>query len=575
MSGIATRLAQQHPESNANWDVSVYTLREYRTRRFKALSLILFGVVILVLLIACVNVASLLLQRSTERQREIAIRSAIGAGRSRVVIQLLTESVVLGLAGGLFGLLLAFWALKLLVNAIPNELPSYMNNFGIDARVLGFVLLASLITAVVFGLAPALRLSKPNLTEALSDAGARSGGGAGKQRMRNALVVLEVALSLVLLIGAGLMIKSFRQLQAVDPGFDPSHTLTLQVTLPETKYETPEQRTQFIQQAVTRLGALPGVQAAGSTNQLLVRDGLHARFRLEGQTEEERESNPLPGFRLVRGDFFEAAGLSIVRGRSFLPRDQESPPRSVIVSANFAERFWGEEDPIGKRVRIDVTDDDPWLEVVGVTGDLTSLRGRGDEVRYELFVPYPFVDNTAYTGISFVVRTAGDPLSITPAVRDEIRRLDPDLPVVDVQSMEQMLAQSLWLQRITSMLFGVFGAVALILATVGMYGSMAYSFSQRTREIGIRMALGAKAKDVLRMVLRQGFTLVAISVVLGLGGAFGLSRVLQRMLFEVRSTDPVTFVGVTLLVLLISMVAIFIPARRATKIQPVRALRYE
>ena len=575
MSGLAARFGQQYPKEDAGWDVAVSTLREYRTHRFKALSLILFGVVGMVLLIACVNVASLLLQRSAAREREVAVRSAIGASRFRVVRQLLTESVVLALVGGAAGILLAFWALKLLVRAIPNDLPSYMNNFGIDGTVLGFAVLASLVTAVVFGLAPSLRLSRPNLTESLSDAGSRSSGGVGKQRVRNALVVVEVALSLILLIGAGLMIRSFRQLQSVDPGFDPTHTLTAQVTLPENKYVTPEQRTQFVEEFVRRLAAIPGVQAAGSSTEMLLHDGLHARFRLEGQTEEERENNPLPGFRLVSGDFFDAAGLSIVRGRAFTPQDRQSPPRSVIVSESFAKRFWGSDDPIGKRVRIDVTKDDPWLDVVGVANDLTSLDGRGEDVRYELFVPYPFIDQTAYTGLSFVVRTPGDPLAVAPGLREAIHGIDADLPLVKVESMEQTLAESLWLQRITSTMFGLFAAVALLLATVGMYGSMSYSFSQRTREIGIRMALGARAGDVLGMVLRQGALLVLISVVLGLGGAFGVSRLLGRMLYGVPSTDLATFAVVTLLVILVSVVAMFIPARRATRVQPVRALKYE
>ncbi len=572
MSGIAQRLEKQYPETHESWSVRVLTLREYRTRRFAALSFILFGVVAIVLLIACVNVANLLLQRSAVRQREIAIRSAIGAGRGRIVSQLLTEAVVLAFFGGALGLLLAYWGLKLLVRAIPQELPSYMNNFNIDGRVLAFMVGISLLTTLLFGLAPALRLSRPNLTGALSEAGSRA--GSGRNRARNALVVAEIALSLVLLIAAGLMIKSFRRLQDIDPGFKPESSLNLQISLPENKYPSGVERKAFLLRAVERLSGLPGVEAVGTTTDLPIGEVMNARFTVEGQSEQQRKENPLAAFRVVSGDFFRATAIPVLKGRPLRPVDFGERPQSIVVNTHFADRYWRGQDPIGRRVRIDVTEADPWLTIVGVAGNLNGPEVEGEE-RLEVYVPYPLTEKTAYTTLDFILRTPGDPLSIASAVRKEFAALDPDIPVENLRPMEQVLAESFWLQRISSVLFGVFAGVALILATVGLYGSMAYSVAQRTHEIGIRMALGARARDVLRMVIGQGMVLLAIALVIGLAGAFGLSRVLGRLLYEVRSTDPMTFLVVSLLISAIALIANYIPARRATKVTPVIALKYE
>jgi putative ABC transport system permease protein len=573
LSGIAKRLEKEYPETNAFWDVRVLSLREFRTRRFAALSLILLGVVAMVLMIACVNVANLLLQRSAARNREIAVRSAVGAGRGRIVRQLLTESMVLGFFGGVLGLVLANWGLKLLVRAIPQELPSYMNEFGIDGQVLAFMVAISVITAIFFGLAPALRLSRPNLTESLSEAGARSGGGR-RQRMRNTLIVLEVALSLILLIGAGLMIKSFRRLQNIDPGFNPKNVLAFQMVMPENKYPDPAMRKEFLRRAVERFSSLPGVQTVGTSTDMPIRGGLSARFTVDGQSEDARKENPLASFRLVSGDFFGATQVRITKGRPLQQADFSETPQAIVVNEHFANRFWRGQDPLGRRVRIDVTKDDPWLTVVGIAGNLNGPETEGEE-RLEVYTPYPLVADTAYPGIDVMIRTAGDPTSVATSVRKTMTALDPDIPVANLRSMEELLSDSFWLQRISSMLFGVFAAVALALATVGMYGSMAYAVSQRTREIGIRMALGAHGGDVLKMVLRQGIVLLAIALPLGLAGAFGLSRLLRRLLYEVRATDPMTFLVVTLFIVVIAMIATYIPARRATKVTPVVALKYD
>lgn len=571
LAGIAARLARDHETSNESWSVSVRTLREFRTRRFATLSLILFGVVGLVLLIACLNVSNLLLQRATHREREIAIRTAIGAQRSRVVAQLLTESVVLALAGGALGLLLAYGGLRALVQAIPQQLPSYMNEFGIDVRVLLFLLAIALLTAVVFGLAPSLRLSRPDLRQSLSDSGTRSASGGG-HRTRNSLVVVEIALSVILLIGAGLMTRSFLKMQSVDPGFEPRNSLALEISLPESRFVDAIQRTQFLDRAVERLSSLPGVESAGAASSLPLDDGAYVRFGLEGQSDEQVQTNPLVAFRSIRGDFLAAAGIPLLEGRRFDSGDLQEPS-SAIVSSNLARRIWPDERAVGQRLGLVISGETTWVEVVGVSGDLAQLRPGLEDERYQLIVPYPFLEKLAFSDVALVIRTVGDPLDVAPAVRRDLQALAPGLPAPEIRTLQEALDQTLWFQHITSRLFAIFAGIALLLAVVGLYGAMSYSFAQRTREIGIRMVLGAKPGDVMGMVLRQGGVLIAVAVAIGLAGAFGMSRLLGRMLYEVRGTDPVTFVGVTLLVVLVALAAVWVPARRATRVQPVTALR--
>lgn len=572
LAGIAARLARDHETSNEGWGVSVRTLREFRTQRFSTLSLILFGVVGLVLLIACLNVSNLLLQRATHREREIAIRSAIGAQRSRVLAQLLTESVVLALAGGVLGLLLAYWGLRALVRAIPQQLPSYMNDFGIDLRVLLFLLAIALVTAVVFGLAPSLKLSRPDLRQSLSDSGARSGTG-GSNKARSSLVVVEIALSVILLIGAGLMIRSFLKMQSVDPGFEPRNALALEITLPENRFADAVQKTQFLDRAVERLASLPGVESVGAVSDLPLDDGAYIAFGLEGQSDDQAQANPLVAFRSVRGDHLEAAGVPLLEGRRFDNRDL-GEPRSAMVSSNLARRLWPDERAVGRRIKLLVSGEQYWVDVVGVVGNLAPLRPGDDDERFQVIVPYPFLEGLAFSDLALVLRTAGDPLDVAPSVRKEMQALAPGLPV-EIKSLQEAVDETLWFQRITSMLFTVFAGIALVLAVVGLYGAMSYSFAQRTREIGIRMVLGAEPGDVLRMVVRQGGVLIAIAVAIGLAGALGAGRLLGRMLYEVRGTDPVTFIAVILLVVLVALAAVWVPARRATRVQPVTALRNE
>ncbi len=573
VEAAAQRLAQVHPDTNASWGARVMTLRDFRTRRFRSLSVVLLGVVGLVLLIACVNVANLLLQRAAVRQREIAIRSAMGANRSRVVTQLLTESLVLAVLGGGLGLLLSMWGLKLLVRSIPQQIPSYLNDFGIDGRVLAFMLGISLLTAMLFGLVPALRLSRPNLVETLGDAGARASGGVKAQRLRTGLVVLEVALSVMLLVAAGLMTKSFQRLQNVDPGFQPAGAVVLEVTLPRGGYSEPHQKVGFVETVLERLGAVPGVQAVGFTDDLPIGDPDTVRYTVAGQSAEQGRENPEIGLQVIGGDYFGAMGIPLLRGRGFGRADAapEAAP-AVIVNARLAEVAWPGAEAVGQRLKVHL-EEETWMTVVGVAADVRARALADERVPPEIYVPYTVLPG--FDTLSLTVRAAGDPLALAPALRAEVRRVDADLPVTDIRTFEVVLARALWLQRFSSVLFTVFAVVALLLAAVGIYGTVAYSVAQRRREIGIRMALGARAADVVRLVVRQGMAPVAAALVLGLIGAFALGRAMRRLLFEVGGTDPAVFVGVTLLIATVALVASYVPARRATRVPPVSALKLE
>lgn len=567
---ISQRLAADHSETNESWGVRLVTLRDYRTQRFRSLFLILLGVVGLVLLIACVNVAHLLLQRATVRRREIAIRLAIGAGRSHIVAQLLVESVVIALLGGACGLLLSSWGLRLVVRSLPDTLPSYMNNFGIDIRVLAFLFVVSLLTAVLFGLAPALQTSKANVTETLGDSGTRSSGGAKVRRVRSALVVVEVALSMVLLIAAGLMVKSFLRLQNVDPGFQPKGALTMAITF-SSQYREPGRKSSFLQALIENLGTLPGAQAAAVTDELPIGRAKSIPFKAEGQTIDQSRDTPEVNFQVVGGDYFRALGIPVIKGRPFDARDfvAGSPP-VVIVNDTMARQIWPGQDPLGKRIQV-ALEEETWVSVVGVAADVKARAFARGRVAPEIYLPHPLLPD--FNTLDVVVRTAGDPVALISSVKTEIRKLDPELPLEEICTVEQAMAESFWVERLSSTLFSVFAAIALLLAVVGIYGTMAYSVTQRRREIGIRLALGARAVDVVRMIVRQGMAPVILAMVLGLAGAVAIGRVLRRLLFEVRATDPATFLGVSVLIVAVALLASYIPARRATRIPPDTVLR--
>lgn len=570
VNNIAHGLEKQYPESNTHFGLGLTLLPERLVGQLRLTLLVLLGAVGLVLLIACANVANLSLARGVSRHREIAIRSALGASRVRVVRQLLTESVLLSLVGGGLGLLLAVWSVDLLVAFSPENLPR-IKEVTIDWRVVLFTLFVSLLTGIIFGLFPALSTSKSNLTETLKE-GSRGTMGAKGQRLRALLVVSEVALSLMLLVGAGLLMKSFLRLTHVDPGFTTTNVLTMQLSLARAKYPEPQQTAAFFQTLVSRIEALPGVESAGTVTELpLSGQENDTFFTIEGKPPVafgslENDAN----IRIVSPNYFRAIGIPLLKGRAFTERDSANAPNAIIVSDSFARRFLPNEDPIGKRLTIDFGK--PWTgEIAGVVGNIhhSSLD---QEPTGEMYVNHA---QTPSPMTNIVVRAAGDPTKLTAAIRNEVQSLDKDLPIYNIKTMEQRISESAAQPRFRTLLLGLFACIALLLASVGIYGVISYSVTQRTHEIGIRLALGAQASDVLRLVVRQGMGLALIGIVIGLVAAFAVTRVMASLLYGVTATDPVTFVGVSALLAGVALVACLVPARRATRVDPMIALRHE
>jgi putative ABC transport system permease protein len=572
MSLIASRIAAEHPAENTNYGVRLVSLREDLVGKLRPALLMLFGAVAFVLLIACANVGNLLLARSSSRQREIAIRAALGAGRARIVRQLLTESVLLAVVGGCLGLLAATWGTSL-IEGIGAQLIPWLGHIETDARILAFTLAMSVVTGVVFGLAPAWRASRPDLNESLKE-GARSGAGASRSRMRNALVVAEVALSLVLLVCAGLLVKSVMRLRGVDAGFKPDHLATMNVWLPSVKYPKGADRHNFYSRLVERVEALPGVEAAGVTTVLPVAGNFDGRtVELEGRSYGAGERSEVENYA-VSPDYLRAMSIRLLRGRLLTDGDTADSQPVALVSETMARRLWGDVDPLGKRIRYYTSDpkiESPWRTVVGVVADvrLRSLDAGGG---MGFYVPEAQTPNSAMT---LAVRTAGEPAGIVPAVRGEIRSIDKDLAVFNVKTMDEWVGESILLRRFSMMMLGAFAGLALLLASVGIYGVISYTISQRTHEIGVRMALGAQPADILRMVVRQGMGLTLLGVALGLLGALALTRVMSGLLFEVSPTDPAIFAGISALLASVALLACLVPARRAIKVDPMIALRYE
>ncbi len=573
---------QIHPPPGAV--ITLVPLRDEVAGDFRTPLLVLSGAVGLVLLIACVNIANLLLARSATRQREIAIRSALGAGRARIVGQMITESMMLGALGGALGLLLAYGGCPLLADAasrLPESVGSpaaaeRMAAAGIDGWVLGFTLALSLLTGLLFGLAPALRVSRPDLTGSLKLRASDSGAGARRRGFQDLLVVGEVALALIVLVGAGLLIRSFLALVKVDPGFAPENVLTMNLNLPESRYQTPAQMIAFERQALDRLSNLPGSRAAGAIFGLPLGDmNIQGDIAVEGAPPPSSGALSLtPSKHIVGGNYFRAAGIPLRKGRFFSQQDTASSPHVLIVSQSLARRFWPHSDPIGKRIDTGFGDAG-WYTVVGVAGDVKQ-SGLDDSTSFALYLPYeqspvPFL----MSNMTLVLRTSSDPLSAVPAARRAIERVDPELPLFDVASMEQLVYRSVSEPRFNTVLLAILAALALILATVGIYGVMSYTVTERTHEIGVRMALGAERGDVLRSVVGQGAKRAAAGIALGLLGALSLTRFLSTLLFGVHPTDAITFVAVAALLATVALLASYIPARRATRIDPMAALRCE
>jgi putative ABC transport system permease protein len=575
MEAIAARLQRQYPRTNTDQGVALVPMREEFAGSIRKPLLILMGVVGFVLLIACANLTNLLLARATHRASELTIRAALGASRTRLIRQLLTESVLLAFSGGAVGALLAIWGVDFLEKLVPENL-AQARGVVVDWRVLSFSGAVSLLTGVVFGLAPALHISKLNLTEALKEGG-RSGAGAGSRgRLRGALVIGEIALSLVLLTGAGLMIKSFYRLTSVDPGFQPDRSLTMRMHLSGEKYGDSIKRRTFYDHMLQQVQSIPGVQSAGVITQLpLTTQGLSFTFSLEGQPPMPASNLPLAVFRVISQDYFHAMGVPLLRGRSFTPQDSVDAQAVVVINRTMAERFWPGQEALGKRFKIGSSDSqNPLMMVVGVVGDVRQ-SSLDQSLKPEMYVSH--LQDRRFFAIprDLVVRTTGDPLAMAAAVRAEIWKLDKDLPLYRVQTMEQILSASVGGQRFNMLLLTVFAALALLLAAVGVYGLMSYATAQRAREIGVRLALGARASDVLRLVMKQGLILTISGVTVGLAGAFALTRIMTGLLFGVSVTDPGTFTLIAALLTLVALTACWIPARRAARMDPMVALRTE
>ena len=570
MSAIAKRLDEQY--SRSDYGVNLVLLRDQETRSVKPALLVLLGAVAFVLLIACANVANLLLARAAIREKEIAIRVALGARRSRIVRQLLTESAVLGLVGGAAGLLMAVLGLKVLVALSPGDIPRF-DQAGIDGRVLFFTLVVSLLTGLIFGLVPSLQTSKPDLNHTLKEGG-RGSTGAGSARVRNLLVVSEIALSLVLLVGAGLLIRSFMRLQQFDLGFNPDNLATMRIQLPGTKYREPAQVDAFYKQLFERIQSVPGVQSVGAISAVFIDDTPNStNFSIEGRPVPTGADSIEVPFDSVSSDYFRVMGIPLRMGREFDDRDVRGSMPVVIVNETFVKRFFPDEDPLGKRFVYGTLapDNNEWITIVGVVGDMRRT-GFDRPVRPETFLPQSQNPSNALT---VVARTAGEPANLSSTLRSEVWAIDRDQSVYDLKTMDQTLAEMSSQRRFNMLLLGVFAALALTLAAVGIYGVMSYSVAQRTHEIGIRMALGARGTDVLGMVVRRGMVLVTAGIGVGLIGAVALTRLMSSLLYGISATDPLTFVLIPIVLAVVALGACYVPARKATRVDPMIALRYE
>ena len=565
MDTISKRLETEN-RRNVGRGVNLVPLDEQIVGEIRPALLILFGAVGCVLLIGCANLANLMLARTAARHKEIAVRTVLGAGRTRLVRQLLTESVLLALAGGALGLLLSSWIVRLIVVLHPGHIPR-LAEVHADTRVFAFCLAISILTGIVFGLLPAWQFSKPDVNQALKEGGGRAGGGSRSRHWRNVLVAAEVALALVLLTGAGLLLRSFILMKAVDPGFLPENLLAMSITLPESTYREPQQRVAFVERVLERVRGLPAVQHAAFSNSLPMASGfsLTMDFTIEGrQTTGERLSVFV---RAVTADYFRTLGIALLKGRFFTEADS-SRADAVIINQAMARRYWGQQDPVGQRLNFEGKKS---REIIGVVADVKNL-GLESGTGMETYMPF---SEAAYPYLGLAVRTASDPMRVAAAIRSEVQAVDRNLPLASVMSMQQILNARVARPRFNLVLLGSFAGVALLLAAVGIYGVISYSVTQRTHEIGVRMAMGAQPADVLRQVAGHGMLPVLAGVLIGLGMSLAATRLLTSFLFGIRPNDATTFAGVSLLVVAVAFLASYFPARRATRVDPLDALRYE
>jgi putative ABC transport system permease protein len=549
--------------------VRVLGLQEALVGDVRTMMLVLMGAVGFVVLIACANLANLQLTAATRRQKEIVVRLSLGANRSRVVRQFLTESLLLAGLGGLTGLLLAYWGMMLVNALLPNTIPR-IGQIGVDERVLGFTSVLTVTAGLLFGTLPALRASQTGLTEALKEGSRTLGGSLGSQRMRATLVVLQVALTVVLLTGAGLLLKSFVRLLQTPLGFRPEQLLTARIALPRSTYATPPQRLSFADRLLEEIRKQPGMQAVALTSSLPFATGNPSFIVLMNGQEEVRPGMPAANFRSVSPDYFRVMGIPLLKGREFSGADHERAPMVTIINETMAKRYWPNADPIGQRIK-ETSNERAWREIVGIVGSVRH-RSRGEEPRPEMFVPWSQVSATT---LNLTVRTQSEPASFAAALHRAVVAIDANLPVFEVRTMEDRLFESVALPRFRTALLGVFAALALVMAVVGLYAVMVFSVAQRARELGIRIALGAQRRDVIGLVLRQGVKLVGIGVLIGLVGAWALTRVLTTLLYEVKPTDPLTFLAVPVLLVVVAISACWLPARQAAGVDPITALRCE
>jgi putative ABC transport system permease protein len=571
MNSLGARLEQQYHDFNANWGVNAVPLRKQFTGEIRTALLFLVGAVGFVLLIACANVANLLLGRAAARQKEVAVRAALGASRWRIIRQLLTESLLLAGLGGIAGLVLAWWGTDLLVSLSPPELLN-LPQVKISAPVLGFTLAVSMLTGVIFGLVPAFEATRLNLTESLKEGGKNVGGSTRSRRLRSVLVVAEVVLAIVPLVCAGLLIRSFSRLQAVDPGFNAENLLTMRVGLPGRKYDAERKVVDFFRSAISQMQSLPGVESVGATSFLpFAAPHSGTLVEIEGRPKLPPGQELGTGVIVTDANYFRTMQIPLKRGRLFTDQEATEMRHVVVINEAFARKNFPGEDPLGKRVVIYMKDDNQPCEIIGIVGDSKHMN-LDATIEPMSYWPHP---ELAYNSMTFVIRTKGDAAAITSGARNIIRGLDPEQPVADVITMERLIGKSVARARFNTLLLTILSLIALLLAGVGIYSVMAYSVTQRTHEIGVRMALGARAGHVLRMVIMRGMVLVIVGLAIGVGLSFAVTRLMKTFLYDVSTTDALTFAGVPLLLAVIALLACYLPARRAAKVDPMVALRYE
>ena len=570
---ITARLATQYPETNTGLGANVYPIVADTVRLYERALWIMMGAVGFVLLIACANVANLMLARASGRQKEIALRAAMGASRWRIIRQLLVESVIIALIGGALGVLVAFWGIDLLRAANPGEAAKFApgwNRLGINFPVLAFTLGLSLLSGLIFGLAPAWQVSKPDLNDALKEGGRHT--SAGSHRLRSLLVVFEIALSLVLLVGAGLLFRTFLTLLKTNPGFNPDGVLTMNLNLPFAKYKENAQRSAFYADLVQRVKTLPGVQSAAVVNYLPLGGANSSDFFLiEGAPEPPPGQENDGRYRVCTPDYFQTMGISILTGRGFTEQDKAGAKPVIIVNETLARKYWPGGDALGKRIRFyGPLDKNPWMEIIGVVQDVKHELNL--PVTPDYYLPHA---QDPWNAMILVARTTVDPASMSAAIRQQVWAIDKDQPVFDVRTMQEVRAISVALYTFGFAMMGIFATVALLLAAIGIYGVMAFAVTQRTHEIGIRMALGARVPDVMKLIFKHGLTMAVIGVAVGVAGAWGITRFMEKLLVGVQPTDLVTFTVVSLCLVGVALIACYLPARRATKVDPLVALRYE